>query len=93
MLVVVFEQRVREVEDRDHPIVGDAVRDGPVLPARLDEPAPAKTRKIVGQLRPRQAEDAEQALAGVLDDEPAWRDLLFITPVEPGPPLFGLALN
>ena len=56
-------------------------------------PAPAKTGKMDGHLRLRQAEDAEQALAGVLDDEPAWRDLLFITPVELGPPLSGPALN
>jgi hypothetical protein len=38
-------------------------------------------------------EEAEQALAEVLTDEPEWRDLLFIVVVELAAPLSGPALN
>jgi hypothetical protein len=51
VLLVVLEQRVREVEDPDHPLVGDPVVDGAVLAARVDEAAPAKTSEVVGDLR------------------------------------------
>ena len=51
MLLVVLEQRVREIEDPDHPLVGDPVVDGAVLPARVDKPAPAQTGEMVGDLR------------------------------------------
>ena len=51
MFLVVLEQLVREVEDRDHSLVGDPVVDGAVLPAGVDESAPAKTGEVVGHLR------------------------------------------
>jgi hypothetical protein len=51
VLLVVLEQRVGEVEHPDYPLVGDAVVDGAVFSARVDEAAPAKTGEMVGDLR------------------------------------------
>jgi hypothetical protein len=47
MFFVVREQRLREVEHRDHPLVGDPVEDRALLAARLDEPAPAQAGKMI----------------------------------------------
>jgi hypothetical protein len=57
---VVLEQRVRELEHRDHPLVGDPVVDGAVFPARVDETAPAKTGEMVGDLRLRDPEPRDE---------------------------------
>ena len=51
MFLVVFEQRVCQLEHCDHPLVGDPVVDGAVLAVRVDEAAPAKTGEVVGHLR------------------------------------------
>jgi hypothetical protein len=65
VLLVVLEQRVREVEDRDHPLVGDPVVDGPVLSARVDEAAPAQAGEVVGRLRLRNAKPLDELVTDV----------------------------
>lgn len=80
MLLVVLEQRVREVEDQGHPLVGDPVVDGPVLSARVDEAAPAQAGEVVGRLRLGDAEPLDELADGQLalllqqleDAQPGW---------------------
>ena len=63
MRAVLCEVRVREFEHLDDARVGDSVVDGAVLPARLDEPAPAQAGEVVRHLRLRQAEPVEIAIS------------------------------
>jgi hypothetical protein len=66
VLLVVLEQRVREVENPDHPLVSDPVVDRPVLSARVDETAPAKTGEVVGHLRLCEPEPLDELADGEL---------------------------
>ncbi len=60
MLLVVLEQRVRKLEHADDPLVGDAVVDGAVFAACVDEAAPAKAGEVVGDLRLRDPEPRDE---------------------------------
>ena len=57
---VLCEVRVRESEQLDDARVGDSVVDGAVLPARLDEPAPAQAGEVVRHLRLREPEPFDE---------------------------------
>src|SRR2546426_12108529 len=51
VLLVVLEQRVRELEHLQHTLVCDPIEDDPMLPPRLDEATPAQTGEMVRDLR------------------------------------------
>src|SRR5207237_6229108 len=60
VLLVIREQRVRELEHPEHPLVRDPVEDDAMLPSRLDEPAPTETGEVVRDLRLRHPEPLHQ---------------------------------
>src|SRR5262249_49083631 len=66
VLLVVFEQCVREVEHPDDPPVRDPVVDRPMLPPRLDKAAPAQTGEMVRHLRLWLAETLDELANGQL---------------------------
>ena len=66
MLLVVREKRLREVEHRDHPVVGDPVEHPALLTPRLDEPTPAQAPKMIRDLRLRHTEACDQLTDGQL---------------------------
>jgi hypothetical protein len=60
VLGVVLEQRVREAEHLEHPLVGDPVVDGAVLATAVDEAAPAQAGEVARNLRLRGADPLDQ---------------------------------
>lgn len=66
MLLVVLEQRVRELDDLRYPLVRDPVVDGAMVATALDEAAPAKTGEVVGHLRLGEPEPLNELTDGEL---------------------------
>lgn len=66
MLLVVLEQRVRELDDLRYPLVGDPVVDGAMVAAALDEAAPTKTGEVIGHLRLCEPEPRDELTDGEL---------------------------
>jgi hypothetical protein len=60
MLLVIRQQRLREIEYRDHPLVPDPVGHCALLTSRLDEPAPAQAGKMIRVLRLRHTEACDE---------------------------------
>ncbi len=56
MLGVVGQEGSAEREQFAHSRVGDSVVHGAVLAPRVNEPAPTQTRKMIGQVRPPEAQ-------------------------------------
>src|SRR5205823_12476758 len=60
VLLVVLEQRLRELEHLQHPLIRDPIKDDPMLPPRLDKAAPAQTSEMVRNLRLRHPQPPHQ---------------------------------
>ena len=60
MLGVIGEKRLRQVQYRVHPRVGDSVEHCPALAAGGDEAAPAKAGEVIRHLRLRQREPVDE---------------------------------
>ena len=66
MLGVVLEQGARERDHRLDALAGDAVVDGPELPAACDEAAPAQAGEVGGDLRLRGVDQLDELADGAL---------------------------
>src|SRR2546428_12628748 len=60
MLLVVSEQRLPEVEHRDHSLVGDPVEHRALLTPRLDEATPAQAGEMIRDLRLRHTKTCDE---------------------------------